>query len=146
MLLSSDENLRDSLKFNHQLSILQSLPYREIQHLPFINITPPTNGPPNTPIKTSCPTAQRWFVSDDEFDTATEDYVFCNARAEAVKDEVAYFDDISWDCPDVPKNFFQEAKLRWGNFFTSFYFGGRLIYADAHLADPKNWQGILQKR
>ncbi|MCJ1418299.1 hypothetical protein MMC32_004646 [Xylographa parallela] len=94
----------------------------------------------------SCPTAQRWFVSNDEFDTANEDYVFCNAQAEVIKEEAAYFDDICWDCPDVPKNFFEEAKVRWLNFFPSFDFGGRLMFADAHLQDPKDWQNILQAR
>ncbi|MCJ1399904.1 hypothetical protein MMC11_003107 [Xylographa trunciseda] len=94
----------------------------------------------------SCPTAQRWFVSNDEFNIANEDYVFCNARAEVIKDEAAYFDDICWDCPDVPKNFFSEAKLMATNFFPSFEFGGRLMYADAHLQDPKDWQDVLGTR
>ncbi|MCJ1318700.1 hypothetical protein MMC15_004030 [Xylographa vitiligo] len=94
----------------------------------------------------SCPTAQRWFVSEDEFDTANEDYVFCNARAEVIKDDAAYFDETCWDCPEVPKNFYAEAKLRWNNFFPSFHFGGRLMFADAHLQDPKDWQSILQER
>ncbi|MCJ1439273.1 hypothetical protein MMC27_008665 [Xylographa pallens] len=94
----------------------------------------------------SCPTAQRWFVSNDEFETANEDYVFCNARAEVIKEEAAYFDDLYWDCSDVPKNFYEEAKLRWLNFFPSFDFGGRLMFADAHLQDPKDWHGILQAR
>ncbi|MCJ1394145.1 hypothetical protein MMC18_007023 [Xylographa bjoerkii] len=94
----------------------------------------------------SCPTAQRWFVPDDEFDTANEDYVFCNARAEVIENEVAYFHEICWDCPDVPKNFYAEAYLRARNFLPSFEFGGRLMFADAHLQDPKDWQSVLIAR
>ena len=94
----------------------------------------------------SSPTAQRWFVSDDEYDTATEDYVFCNMRADVVAEEIALLDEINWDCQNVAKNFFTEAVSRADRFLPRFTYGARLMFADAHLQDPENWQGILKEK
>ena len=82
----------------------------------------------------SCPTASRWFVPDDEYDHATQDYAFVGESIISVQNEFDIYDAIPSTRP-WPKTFRQYLSEGRQWFETK---GGMLIYSDVDAKNPEH--------
>lgn len=96
----------------------------------------------------SCDTAKRWFVSDKEWNAATEDYALVHLQASLVR---AKIDDTNErprePCVESAKDFSYHVKTQFTLF--PYYFmrsyGYQLIYADVDDTNPEHKQMVMDK-